>query len=481
MAERYEATGQKESPACAARPGAPSRRTMAASETITRFAPSPTGLLHVGNLRTALHNWLWARRNGGRFLLRIDDTDAARSDERFVVAIRADLAWLGLEPDGEERQSARFDRYQAVFEQLRDTGRIYPAYESSEELDLKRKVALGRGLPPIYDRAALALSDDERERLERDGVQPHWRFRLDHAAPIGWDDRIRGAQRFDAKQMSDPVIRRADGSWLYLLPSVIDDVDMHITDVVRGEDHVSNTAAQVQMFAAMGAAPPRFAHAALLVGSAGKLSKRLGAIGVAAFASAGIEPEALRALLARIGTSDPVEPVVDAPDLIAGFDFARFGRAPARFDEGELAQLNARIVHQLPFAQVAARLPADMDETGWIAVRENGSTVAEAADWWRVVAEPVAVAPDPADIAFLAMAAAAAAEIDWAADPWHQLTERLKTATGRKGKALFLPLRRQLTGREHGPDMARLLPLIGRERTIARLSGSQAAPSLRSG
>ena len=438
--------------------------------TVTRFAPSPTGLLHVGNLQMALRNWLWARRNGGRFLLRIDDTDRARSDERFVAAIRDDLAWLGLVPDGEERQSARFDRYEAVFDRLRAAGRIYPAYESAEELDLKRKVALGRGLPPVYDRAALRLDDAERARLEAEGVRPHCRFRLDHQAPIGWDDRVRGPQRFDPAQMSDPVVRRADGSWLYLLPSVIDDADMGVSDVVRGEDHVSNTAAQVQMFAAMGAEPPRFAHAALLVGSEGKLSKRLGSLGVAAFREAGIEPEALRALLSRIGTSLPVEPIVDAAELIDSFDFARFGRAPARFDEAELAQLNARIVHQLPFDHVAARLPADMTEAAWLAVRENGSTVAEAADWWQVVTDSVVVAADPADADFLQAAAAAAAAIDWAGDPWHQLTGQLKAETGRKGKALFLPLRRQLTGREHGPDMARLLPLIGRERTIARLS-----------
>ena len=278
---------------------------------ITRFAPSPTGGLHVGNIRAALHNWLWARKNGGQFWLRIDDTDAERSEERHVESIRADLAWLGLGYVGEERQSARTELYAARFEALRAAGHIYPAYETSQELDLKRKIAAGRGLPPIYDRAALKLDDAERERLEADGVRPHWRFKLDYAAPIEWDDLIRGHQKFDAATMSDPVIRRADGSWLYMLISAIDDVEMGVTHVVRGEDHVSNTALQLQMFAAMGATPPRFAHEALLVGSEGKLSKRLGSLGVDAFREAGIEPEAVRALLARIGTSDPVEPLVD--------------------------------------------------------------------------------------------------------------------------------------------------------------------------
>jgi glutamyl-tRNA synthetase len=436
----------------------------------TRFAPSPTGMLHVGNIRTALHNWLWAQAQGGEFWLRIDDTDAERSEERFVAAIRADLAWLGLVPAGEERQSARFARYEARFAALSAAGRVYPAYETAQELDLKRKIAAGRGLPPVYDRAALALSDAERAGLEAAGVKPHWRFKLDHAAPIIWDDLIRGPQTFDAATMSDPVIRRADGSWLYMLPSAIDDAEMGITHVVRGEDHVSNTALQLQMFDAMGVVPPAFAHEALLVGSEGKLSKRLGSLGVAHFREVGIEPEAVRALLARIGTSLPVEPLVETARLVDSFDFAKFGRAPARFDEAELAGLNAKIVHQLAFAQVADRLPTGMGEAEWAAVRPNLQTIAEAADWWQVIEGPIAAEHDPADGEFLAAAARLAASLDWQADPWHALTAALKAATGRSGKALFLPLRRALTGRDHGPDMKALLPLIGRDRTIARLA-----------
>jgi glutamyl-tRNA synthetase len=441
----------------------------------TRFAPSPTGRLHVGNIRTALHNWMFARANGGRFILRIDDTDAARSEERFVEAIRADLDWLGMTPDGEERQSARFALYEARFAALVASGHVYPAYESAQELDLKRKIAAGRGLPPIYDRAALALSDEQKSAFERDGVAPHWRFKLDHDAPIAWDDLIRGPQHFEARTMSDPVIRRADGSWLYMLPSAIDDADMGITHVVRGEDHVSNTALQLQMFDALGVAPPRFAHEALLTGAEGKLSKRLGSLGADYFREIGIEPQAIRALLARIGTSDPVEPIADAAPLIATFDFARFGRAPARFDEAELSQVNARILHALPYAAVADRLPAGMDAQAWEAVQPNLVTLADAADWWGVIEGPVAIdtATDDAERAYLDQAHAAAAAIDWSNDPWHALTGRLKTETGRKGKALFLPLRRALTGRDHGPDMAALLPLIGRERALARLGARE--------
>ena len=436
---------------------------------VTRFAPSPTGRLHVGNIRAALHNRLWAEKNGGRFLLRIDDTDAERSEERFVDAIRADLAWLDLAADAEVRQSERFALYQARFDALVAAGRVYPAYETAQELELKRKVLLGRGLPPVYDRAALALSPSERAALEAEGTAPHWRFRLDHDRPIAWNDRVRGPQRFDAATMSDPVVRRAGGSWLYMLPSAIDDVAMGVTHVVRGEDHVSNTALQLQMFEAMGATAPAFAHLALLTGAEGKLSKRLGSLGVDHFRAEGIEPEAVRALLARLGTSDPVEPFVEPAPLIESFAFDRFGRAPARFDEAELHQVNAKVIHQLPFARVADRLPAGMDAVAWDAVRPNLTTIAEAAEWQRVIDGPIeSSVDDEAD--YLATAAEVAGSIDWTGDPWHALTGALKERTGRKGKALFLPLRRALTGLDHGPDMAALLPLIGRERTIARLS-----------
>lgn len=441
--------------------------------TVTRFAPSPTGHLHVGNIRTALHNWMWARKQGGRFLLRLDDTDAERSREDYVEAIRADLAWLGLSPDGEERQSARFGLYEQKFEVLKAAGRVYPCYETAQELDLKRKILLGRGLPPVYDRAALTLDDAGRAALEAEGRKPHWRFKLDHDTPIAWTDLIRGEQHFDPRLISDPVIRREDGSWLYMLPSVIDDIDMGVTHVVRGEDHVSNTATQIQMFTALGAEPPAFAHEALLVGTEGKLSKRLGSLGVAAFREQGLEPVALIALLARIGTSDPVEPVTDADALLEGFDFSRFGRAPARFDEAELAALNQRIVHLLPYGAVKDRLPAGMNQAAWEVVRPNLETLAQARDWWGVVTGPLDAATlEAEDKAFVAQAAATLAELPWGETIWKDLTAQLKESTGRKGKALFLPLRLALTGREHGPDMSALLPLIGRDAALERLLNS---------
>jgi glutamyl-tRNA synthetase len=439
-------------------------------QVITRFAPSPTGDLHVGNLRTAIHNWLFARAHGGQFLLRIDDTDAARSEERFVEGIRADLAWLGLSPDGEVRQSGRFALYEAAFDRLVADGRIYPCYETAEELDIRRKVLLSRGLPPVYERTALDLSNDERAAKEAAGIAPHWRFKLDHAEPLTWDDLVRGAQQFDPQLLSDPVVRRADGSWLYMLPSVVDDIDMAVTHVVRGEDHVSNTAVQLQMFTALGAAPPHFAHSALLTGAEGKLSKRLGSLGVAHFREQGVEPQALIAKLARLGTADPVEPFADPQPLIDSFDFGRFGRAPARFDEAELTQLNARIVHHLDYAAVASRLPPGMTEGQWLALRPNLETVADAAAWQDVFAPSLSVLRAAAeDTEVIAAALLALESLDWAANPWAELTGAVQSATARKGRALFLPLRRALTARDSGPDMAALLPLIGIDLARQRL------------
>jgi glutamyl-tRNA synthetase len=444
----------------------------------TRFAPSPTGRLHVGNIRTALHNWMLARKSGGTFILRIDDTDAARSREEYVEAIKADLLWLGLEWDREERQSARLDRYEAAFEALQVAGRIYPAYESAQELEVKRKIALGRGLPPIYDRVSLALSEEDRAAKEAAGIAPHWRFKLDHHEPIEWEDGIRGKQKFAADQLSDPVIRRADGSWLYMMPSAVDDIDMDVTQVLRGEDHVSNTAVQIQIFTALYAAGfaaaegaaksvPAFAHEALLVGKEGKLSKRLGSLGCDAFRDSGIEPQAIIALLARLGTSQPVEPIADRAALTHSFDLATFGRAPAKFDEADLERLNAAIVHQLPYEAVQDRLPEGMDAAGWHAVQPNLAHVHEAGEWWRLVTGPITARDfSEEDRAFLAQAAH---ELTWGDNPWAALSSVLKESTGRKGKALFLPLRQALTGLDHGPDMGELLPLIGEGEARKRL------------
>lgn len=447
--------------------------------TITRFAPSPTGRLHVGNIRTALHNWMLARKSGGKFLLRIDDTDPDRSKEEYVEAIRADLAWLGLAPDGEERQSLRMDRYDNAFQKLREAGHVYPAYESAQELELKRKIQLGRGKPPIYDRAALDLTAAQRADKEAEGLSPHWRFKLDHDAVIEWVDGIRGPQKFDPAMLSDPVIRRADGSWLYMLPSAVDDLEMGVTNVLRGEDHVSNTAVQIQMFDALqavglgdgslpaGAAAPDFAHEALLVGKEGKLSKRLGSLGCDSFRERDIEPQAIIALLARLGTSLPVEPIGNMSELLETFDLASFSRAPAKFDDLELERINTAMVHQMDYDMVKDRLPKGMGEAAWHAVRPNLETVRGAHDYWKIVTGPIRLPEfSDEDRAYLAEAAKA---LTWGDNPWGALTSALKLSTGRKGKALFLPLRQALTGQDHGPDMGELLPVLGEAAARRRL------------
>lgn len=429
---------------------------------VTRFAPSPTGRLHVGNIRTALHNYLFARKNGGRFLLRIDDTDRERSREEFVDAIRDDLAWLGLEWDVEVRQSERFDLYEREFGRLKDAGRVYPCYETPEELDLRRKVLLGRGLPPVYERKPADAPVPE-------GRRPHWRFRLDHEAPIEWNDLIRGPQRFDPKLLSDPVVRREDGSWLYLLPSVIDDVDLGITHIVRGEDHVTNSAAQIQMFEALGAEPPHFAHEALLVAAEGKLSKRLGSYGAEHLREEGVEPLAMLDVLARIGTSQPVEPL-SLDELAASFDFAHFGRAPAHFDPHEVELLNARLLHGLDHAAVRDRLPEAATEEDWILLRPNLERVGDFASWFEVLHGEVD-APELAhdERLLLRDAAAAAEDLDWSQEPWRALTNELKSISGKRGRELFHPLRLALTGRDSGPEMAGLVARMGKDRAVARL------------
>jgi len=433
---------------------------------VTRFAPSPTGRLHVGNIRTALHNFLFARRHGGNFLLRIDDTDRERSTAAFDRAIQDDLAWLGMKPERIVRQSERFDLYEREFERLKAAGRVYACYETPQELDLRRKVLLGRGLPPVYER-------QPEDAPVPAGRAPHWRFKLDHFYPIGWTDLIRGEQSFEARLLSDPVVRREDGSWLYLLPSVIDDIDLAVTHVVRGEDHVTNSAVQIQMFDALSSAPPHFAHEALLVAAEGKLSKRLGAYGVEDVRRDGLEPMALLSLLARIGTSQPVEAMTSLDSLAESFDFAHFGRAPAHFNPHEVELVNARLLHGLAFADVADRLPADADAAEWLLLRGNLERLDDFAVWHRVIAGEI----DPPELGhderlLMRDAAAIAAGIDWTAEPWRALTGKLKESSGLKGRALFHPLRLALTGRDSGPEMAGMLERMGQARAVARLEAA---------
>ncbi len=443
--------------------------------TTVRFAPSPTGRIHAGNIRTALINFLFARQTGGRLIFRLDDTDRERSTEEFAEGIREDLAWLGIAYAEEVRQSDRFGRYAEAVEKLKSAGRLYPAYETPEELELKRKRQLARGKPPVYDRAALKLTADERAKLEAEGRRPHWRFKLE-TRDVVWDDLVRGRQHVDASSLSDPVLVRADGTYLYTLPSVVDDIDLGITHVIRGEDHVVNTAPQIQLFEALGAAPPAFGHHSLLVNADGQaLSKRDRSISIKGMREEGIEALAVASYCATIGTSDPVVPHANLDELARSFDFAKLSRAPARFDPAELRALNARLLHMLPYAAVAARLEA-MGITGgaafWEAVRGNLAVLGDAKTWWEVVRGPLS--PIIADRDLCHRAGELLPPEPWDETTWERWSAAIKQATGAKGRALFQPLRLALTGCEHGPELKHLLPLIGRARALARLEGKTA-------
>lgn len=441
-----------------------------------RFAPSPTGRLHVGNVRTALINWLFARKKGGEFILRIDDTDTERSTAAFEQGIRDDLTWLGLEWDSTFNQSGKFDAYAAAAERLREKGLLYACYETADELERKRKIALSRGRPPVYDRAALELTDAERTTFEAEGRQPHWRFKLS-GERVEWDDLVRGTQGIETTSVSDPILIRGDGSYLYTLPSVVDDIDAGITHVVRGEDHVTNSGAQIEIFKALGSHAPAMAHTPLLVGADGQgLSKRLGSLSIAQLRQSDTEPMAIASLLAKIGTSDPVE-VRESLDALADeFDFSKIARNSARFDEAELDQLNAAIVHEMPFAKAKSRL-SEMDaraadETFWNVVRQNCTRVSDAQEWVEVAYGDVRPDVDSEDAEFIATAIDLAPAGDFSSDTWSEWTNALKAKTGRKGKGLFMPLRKAITGRAHGPSMAEMIALMGREKVLSRLGAA---------
>jgi glutamyl-tRNA synthetase len=433
--------------------------------TVTRFAPSPTGYIHVGNLRTALFNHLIARKSGGTFILRIDDTDPERSKEEYADAIKQDLEWLGLTWDRVERQSERLDRYADAADKLRGMGRFYEAFETPTELDLKRKKQLNMGKPPVYDRAALAWSEDDKAALRAERGDGVWRFMLDQER-IEWPDGILGDISIDAASVSDPVLIRADGQVLYTLASVVDDTDMGVTHVVRGNDHVTNTATQIQMIRALGAEPPAFAHHSLLTGPQGEsLSKRLGTLALRDLREQGVEPEALLSLMARLGSSQPVELRMTLDEIAEGFDPSQFGSAPTKFDVQDLFPLTARKLHGLSLSDVADEItalgvPADKAEAFWNVVRENITVRKDMADWWALFREGATPLVDDEDRAFVAQAFDMLGAPPYAADTWSTWTSEVKEATGRKGKGLFMPLRKAVTGRERGPEMADVMTLL---------------------
>ncbi|NVK46241.1 MAG: glutamate--tRNA ligase [Rhodobacteraceae bacterium] len=438
---------------------------------VTRFAPSPTGFIHVGNLRTALFNYLITRKAGGQFILRLDDTDQERSKQEYADGILEDLEWLGFTWDRFEKQSERLDRYHAAADELREKGRFYEAFETPTELDLKRKKQLNMGKPPVYDRAALALTEAEKDALRAERGDGVWRFKLDQER-IEWTDGILGDISIDAASVSDPVLIRADGQFLYTLASVCDDVDFGVTNIVRGSDHVTNTATQIQIIEALGGTVPSFAHHSLLTGPQGEaLSKRLGTLSLRDLRAAGVEPMALLSLMARLGSSQPIELRSSMEELIEGFDLSHFGAAPTKFDSQDLFSLTSQINHAKPFADVAddvaaLGVPAEIAEPFWTVVRENITVKADMKGWWELFRDGAEPLVDDEDQDFIAEAFAMLPEPPYTADSWKEWTTAVKEATGRKGKGLFMPLRKAVTGMAHGPDMSNVLPLMQKKPTL---------------
>jgi glutamyl-tRNA synthetase len=445
--------------------------------TIVRFAPSPTGRIHLGNARTALLNYLFTKAHHGLYLLRFDDTDLERSKEEYALDIEVDLAWLGVKPDLILRQSQRFALYHEAAERLRAMGKLYPCYETADELDRKRKRQQAKGLPPVYDRAALSLSPDEKKTLEAQGRKPHWRFLLEPKT-VHWNDLVRGESHIDAASLSDPVLLREDGSYLYTLPSVVDDLDQKISHVIRGEDHVTNTAVQIQLFEALGGTAPTFAHHNLLTSESGEgLSKRSGALSIGGLRDQGIESLAVASLAVLTGTSHAVHAVASLEELGKELELSHISRTQAKFDPAELAGLSARTLHALSFEAVRDRLAAHdiigyKAEGFWLAVRSNLETFLDVIDWWRVVEGEIE--PVREELDYLEDASKVLPEEPWDEKAWMNWTNALKSKTGRKGRALFHPLRLALTGREQGPELAALLPLIGKIKASARLCGHAA-------
>ncbi|MBQ0708411.1 MULTISPECIES: glutamate--tRNA ligase [unclassified Ochrobactrum] len=450
-----------------------------------RFAPSPTGYIHIGNTRTALSNWLFAQKNGGKFILRYDDTDVERSREEYAQAIAVDLDWLGVKPDRVEYQSKRFDVYGRAVEKLKQAGLLYACYETADELERRRKLRLARRLPPVYGREGLKLTDEEKAAFEAEGRKPHWRFLLPNfdtdpfttkRTEVHWDDLVRGPQTVDLASMSDPVLVREDGTYLYTLPSVVDDIDLGVTHIIRGDDHVTNTGVQIAIFEALGARAPVFGHHNLLTTISGEgLSKRTGALSVGSLREAGFEPMAVASLAILIGTSESVSAAPGMESLAERFDLASISKSSAKFDPAELDTLNRALLHEMPFSEAKLRLAAlgisgDKAEPFWLAVRGNLDRFKDAAHWWSIVDGELPETPDfsEEDRAFLREAFTLLPPAPWDHQTWKIWADSVKAATGRKGKNLFMPLRLALTGQAHGPELADLLVLLGPERTLSR-------------
>ncbi len=431
----------------------------------TRFAPSPTGYLHIGNMRTALLCYLYARQAGGEFILRVDDTDQERSKQEYVDGLKADLAWLGIEYDSTFSQSERLAEYDKAFEQLKDAGRVYASYETAEELEIKRKLLLSRGQPPIYEPA----SDAENEAYVAEGRQPHYRFKLEQKE-VSWDDEIRGQIAINCKHQSDPVIRRENGGYTYMLPSTVDDIFSSITHVSRGEDHISNTAVQIQMFEALGAKVPHFAHSSLIQSKDGKLSKRKGSASIKDFRADNVMPMALASFLSKVGTSDNIELFSSMQELIDGFDITKFSKSTTTYEESEITRLNTQIIHEASFDVAKPFVSNDITAEFWEAIKHNLESFAQADEWYKIIKTPIKPLIDADDSGFISSIANLLPQ-ELNEDSWSEWINSIKAENPeRKGKGLFMPIRKALTAQEHGPEMGKILPLIDRAEVIRRLT-----------
>jgi glutamyl-tRNA synthetase len=442
----------------------------------TRFAPSPTGLLHIGNVRTALINWLFARSNNGVFMLRMDDTDLLRSKSEYEIAIKDDLQWLGLKWDESAKQSERLARYEEVKKALIASGRLYPCFETQNDLDMKRKLLLSRGLPPIYDREGLKITKEQYDTLIEQGHKPHYRFLLEDGI-IEWDDLIRGHIQFQSKNLGDPIVIREDGSMTYILCSAIDDIDFNITHVLRGEDHITNTAIGIQITKALGKTPPILGHISLLKSKEDKISKRIGGFEISSLREQFIEPMAIKSLLAKMGSSDSIEAIKDITQLLEEFDLNKFSLSAVNYDFNELLQLNHKLINKMSYSEIKPSLEAlevNIDEEFWLSIRGNLNKVDEAVNWWNICNKNVTSNISPENEEFLKIASALLPEGEWNISTWDLWINQIKTRTGRAGKHLFMPIRLALTGEESGPELKALLPLIGRQKTEKRLHGENA-------
>lgn len=434
---------------------------------VTRFAPSPTGYLHVGNVRTALINWIFARANNGNFILRIDDTDKERSKQEYVDGIFRDLEWLGLTWDELHYQSKRMDLYEDAKNKLISAERLYPCFETHEELEIKKKTQLSRNLPPIYDRSSLKLTALQIDAYKSQGINPHYRFKMSNGA-IEWTDGVRGKIHFESKNISDPVLVRADGTMTYMIATVVDDIDFKITDIIRGEDHISNSAVHVEMFEALGAKAPNLAHLSLIKSKDGEISKRIGGFDIQAMRDQGIHPLSILSFLAKLGTSDSIEFRQNIKELIAEFNLKKFSKAPCNYDLKDLLRINGKLMHHMEFDDVKNHLEAHITKEFWDAVKLNVETFKDISIWWNIINNEVAT-PSGDDSDFLNHAAECLPEGTWNTETWNIWVNQVKDKTERKGSELFMPLRRALTGMDHGPELKILLPILGRDKTLKRL------------